>query len=480
MIPGIKPMPKDYSHYKEILSTFTVKKPMNEDGWGSFIALSLPKGENKKETSSTVIQCWFKEAEGSSCKSLKRAIEADLRNNGHFIYPHLVEDVLVFFTLLRNSSGAVGYELIQEIIGSISEHDVQMWKLIPFSIKLKKFKSITGWEFGSLDHEKLKYNTEIKGNSDFYEKWGDYIRKRGLDYAIISNPITVKIINIFSFRNRIKGQYLSQVIECVDIIFDHLFEQVKLVIHKEFEDANNILAAAGKNAVDLYSLNKIPISFNIYILRSRLNGNHNWIQGREPVLNINGIQPGDDKLLEEHAFIDEYKLNDDCPSEILHAAKALSKCMGKARELLVDNRTDEAFLHHMIGIEITLIKRQEGIGKAVSRRLAALTHRKANKDFCSQEKHITELYQRRSDYVHKGRIKSTLKGEVQWEVNQRSLDEASRLSLHLLMWLLRVNRENSWNHAGAMEELLKRLDLMASAHDAKMPPDEKSYQEILL
>ena len=184
--------------------------------------------------------------------------------------------------------------------------------------------------------------------------------------------------------------------------------------------------------------------------------------------------------MEEHAFIDEYKLNDDCPSEILHAAKALSRFMGKARELLVDNRTDEAFLHHMIGIEITLIKRQEGIGKAVSRRLAALTHRKANKDFCSQEKHITELYQRRSDYVHKGRIKSTLKGEVQWEVNQRSLDEASRLSLHLLMWLLRVNRENSWNHAGAMEELLKRLDLMASAHDAKMPPDEKSYQEILL
>ena len=33
----------------------------------------------------------------------------------------------------------------------------------------------------------------------------------------------------------------------------------------------------------------------------------------------------------------------------------------------------------------------------------------------------------------------------------------------LVMWLLRVNRENKWNHAGAMEELLKRLDLMASA-----------------
>ena len=49
MIPGIKPMPKDYSHYKEILSTFTVKRPTNEDGWGSFNISGWPRADTKKE-----------------------------------------------------------------------------------------------------------------------------------------------------------------------------------------------------------------------------------------------------------------------------------------------------------------------------------------------------------------------------------------------------------------------------------------------
>lgn len=472
-------MAKDYSYFKEILSTFTVKRPINDDGWTSFKISGLARVGIKQEHGESVIQCWYKEQHEPGYKPLKKAIETDLRFNGHFIYPQLVDDILAFFACLRSSSGAVGYELMEEVLGSITEYTVKRWQLIPFWIKrLEIFKSINGWEFGSLDHEKLKFETDIKGNSNFHEKWGSYLERNKLDYAIISKPLELKIIDIHCFPQRIAMEYLPLVEECINVFMDHIIEQVNLSINQEFEEANNILIAAGKNSVDLYRLSRMPIGFNIYIFRSKIKGKDTWIQGKLPSFNINAIQPGDQKLLEEQAFIEEYRLNDDRPTEVLHAAKSLSRFMGKAGELLFENRTDEAFLHHMIGIEIALVRSEDAIGKVVSTRLAVLTHRKANKDYLSQKKHVTELYQRRSQYVHEGCIKPTLEGEAQWEINQISLDEASRLSMELLMWLLRVNRKKEGGHVPTINDLLKTLDLMASAYDANRPPDDGFYRDL--
>lgn len=149
-------------------------------------------------------------------------------------------------------------------------------------------------------------------------------------------------------------------------------------------------------------------------------------------------------------------------TDLDHAIQLFATYMSRGKLHALEKRYSEAFLHHVIALELIFAARHS-IDDSVSRRVAVLVHQKLKSPPQTTAKLITALYDRRSRYVHQGE-----------DVGEESVGEVELICREVLACLMRLRQRNSNSSTSDfLSEWLKMLDFFWSAFQAGQPIDRQ-------
>ena len=164
---------------------------------------------------------------------------------------------------------------------------------------------------------------------------------------------------------------------------------------------------------------------------------------------------------------EEYQFTDFTKSDLHQALKRFVKfyCLGVVGSST--DKTNEAFLHYAIGLEIIFSDgKRKDIQDCIRRRLAALLCKKSAAIFDEKDKQIKKLYNLRSEYVHEGN-----------NIAPESVLELEAICKVVLDTMLRLQLEESNHTTGFIDNWNKKLDALASAFKADLDIPEERFRE---
>jgi len=184
------------------------------------------------------------------------------------------------------------------------------------------------------------------------------------------------------------------------------------------------------------------------------------VRGPAPVEKIvapKALQPQIDRLEKDYGFKKMIK-----ESGFGHSIQVYVRLLQRAQRHWHQERSDEAFLHFMIGLDMLFGVDGSNV-ESVTKRVAVLVHRQIGESFDNQVKVLKKLYTKRSAYVHRGAGISQLDGLIVIE----------EICVQVL-WCLLTARKSG--RIVDLSDYLKKIDHLVSALLAEFPIGEEQYQ----
>ncbi len=148
----------------------------------------------------------------------------------------------------------------------------------------------------------------------------------------------------------------------------------------------------------------------------------------------------------------------------LHTAiTSYCRFLQRAQTHRLHGRSDEAFLHFVIALDL-LLGLEGRSSDSVCLRAAILVHRQLERSFQAQISQLKRLYDHRSKYVHEGK-----------PVNENDLLEIEKICTEVLWDLLATSASCRFNDIDAW---LKQIDFIASAMKASRELPENEFQTL--
>lgn len=320
----------------------------------------------------------------------------------------------------------------------------------------KRTESITidDYFLGPFDSEKFVYATTRAGSSG----WQSLARQCRGNFAITrtSDFVTLPLCITTLHCSQEDQEFVHGL---VDSIYASVADGMWIHFWEGLRDAQ-LLEAALRTAyldIDSFRASAVNLGANLWTIFSRIGDTSSgWVSPKGASLEISFPQPA---AFEQLRGIVRAGLGFSgwIDSEVSKTLKAFCKMLWRAsghkqsRFLGASERLDDAFLHHMIALEM-LFNEKTATTVAIVRRTAAATHVALGRQYAALKEEVDKLYDARSRFVHQGE-----------SVTEEQLGAASKLTAAATEWLLLLSSSQpslKWT------SLLKDLDLLAATLEA--------------
>lgn len=320
--------------------------------------------------------------------------------------------------------------------------------------------SVGGFTFGPLDREKLVYRCE-KAGCDFFARYPNEFLSR---FAVERSPIDHPVIDIGRFRERLAGPR-----RVVDAVVDSYFNTLSAHHLEEFRDGFergiSVAVALGAPLIDLRDVatwgNSTFVSTYVRI-GGRKDGYFCPLgmgRGFDFASVDRRIPTALSRLRERFGWSDE------SVGEAAETIRKFASFLVRARAHAAQGRTDEAFLHHVIALDL-LLGEEQGATRSVSAGAGVILLGDADQGLKAHADRVKRLYDVRSQYVHSGR-----------PVDPREIEDAAGVTGAVLSALLRYQSTPAAKGEGATGRWLRLLDYLATATEAGKPPSGEDRRD---
>ena len=149
----------------------------------------------------------------------------------------------------------------------------------------------------------------------------------------------------------------------------------------------------------------------------------------------------------------EYGFKDFRQDEIHQTLRTFASFVARAQRHEADGRTDDAFLHYIIALDM-VFGNEQSIAKTTSSRVAVVVHRAIGKSYAEAVSWMSKAYAARSKYVHEGR-------RIERE---SSVEQLKAICCEVVTCLLRLQRPNM--PSITLEQWLRQLDFVIASYEA--------------
>lgn len=327
--------------------------------------------------------------------------------------------------------------------------------------------TIGDFVLGPFDSEKFVYAADRAGSGG----WQALANSRRGNFAItrMSDSVTLPVCTTTLRFSPADQQFVHGLI---DSIYASIADEMWVHFWEGLRDVQLVEAALRSAYLDIESFraSAVNLGASLWTIFSRIGGaGAGWVAPKSAALAISFPQPA---AFEQLRRIIQTDLgfsgwNDTDVSSTLKAfCKMLWRASGhkQSRFLGASERLDDAFLHHMIALEM-LFNEKTATTNAVVRRTAVVTHAALGRRYADLKEDVDKLYDARSRFVHQG------KG-----VTEEQMCVASKLTATTAEWLLLLSARPSLEWTS----LLRHLDLLAATLEAGQLPSSELLETLAI
>jgi hypothetical protein len=332
---------------------------------------------------------------GISLDAAIQRLDRELQSSGHPNTPAAVRAVIAVYLLRDRSKGAI--RCLNETIGAIAAADVvEHWITgIPCVGGFARF-DIGEFEFGELDQQRLSYWCERVG-CDYFKRYPG--RHRG-DLAIQRRPTQIALLDIPSCIT--SGASALSTAMIIDGYFDAIGQSRAEQFRADVWAAQEVLVAAGAPFMNLRGSPTWTEHTFISVYRNvgRAREGYFCPIGQTRIVDF---AASDRRIPEmQKALCDSFGFTAPAAHEIGETLRTFCRFIAQGRLHESEARVSEAFLHHVIALDL-LFGDRDGVTSAVARRAAACVSSESSVGFDAALRQVKALYDTRSKHVHCGR-----------------------------------------------------------------------------
>lgn len=329
-------------------------------------------------------------------------------------------------------------------------------------------RSIVLGEFtvGRFDGEKFAYQAHRAGSAG----WESAARARSGEFCIVRDVMTVTL-PLCVTRVNVSEEARPLVHGLVDTAYQALADGAWIDFWRGLEEVQFVEAALRTAYLDVDFLRlSCSQGASMWTVFGEVAGARNgWVSPKTSGVTI--VMPQQDayrrlqRLVTEDMGFTEWR-----NSEVSRTTKTFcrmlwrAKSLGTMRKVTSADQLDDAFLRHMIALEMLFNEKTSTAG-TVARRAAAVVHRMCGEPYEAMKKSMEDLYDLRSRFVHQGK-----------SVNSQELMRVAEVTSCCTEWLLLLARkaEASW------ADVLRRVDFVAASLEAGFPAPLEVAQDLAI
>ncbi len=401
-----------------------------------------------------------KPSQGATLNSLVKATGRMLSRAGH----KEDDDISKLLCIISCLAGEMprNKNMLNALLASVVNGDANQYFVTALPIDQLSFKDfhLGPFKIGRLPADRLAYQTN-KAGSDYYSRCKPNVIGQ---LSISREPREVQVIDfrkVFEFSHFIPS-HRKLVEEAVEQYYGILSQAYFSDFWNELNEEQEIFVAAGASMIDdksfqLSCLDQVTVYLNLGALKTSYVASQRVF----PKIELGAV----DKSLPEAAsrLRAEFSFEHLGRAEVHNLLRQFSRFLFSARRHSAEGKSDDAFLHKVIALDLLFGEKGEST-TTVARRVAAIVHPGVMKDFDAAERHIRDLYESRSRYVHQGQPVTPSHSE--------GIDAVCDTVLKALLRLQR-DRGDSFTAAGWVRD----LDFVASAKRAGRQLDPGHMQE---
>jgi hypothetical protein len=451
------PLP-DQPQFAALLQSLTLTRPEKAEEWSQEqIVPPSPAGDENGIFMEPGCSVWYRPCEGLTFDGLVRRVEKELTTQRHKADQSLARCVIGMFVLHpERRHNPVG--VFNRLTSTIADADLSQFFVAPVPCQ-GKIHPFTLGEFtiGPANLSRIEHRTKKAGSHDFFARWHHQLSDR---FTVERNVVPCRAIGIPTLRDEIiKHISWSQEARRVwERCATYYFHALAISYAQDFWDAllsdQHLLIAAGAPYLDERVIRRLTPGQMISVFRNIAGGGFVAPIGQDfQVLEVAGVDTRIPKVIAE--LREQFGFAAYNETDVHHTLRTFALFLSKARRHELDGRMGEAFLHHIIALDL-LFGEKDSATVSVSRRTAIIVHTALDITLGAAQKMINQLYDTRSKYVHRG-----------IEMPNEEIAKAANVCREVLFALLRFQHDAK--QSKTINGWLKNLDYLNSAIDAGKP-----------
>jgi hypothetical protein len=444
--------------FESLLGTLTLTAPPSvSSDWE--VVEAIPERLQTDHRSGQVapaVQLWARPQGKLRISGLVEKVRKELGERGYHASRDLAMVLLALFTQVKRDGSNV--ESLNKLLGTSTRVDCMQYLIAPVpphpgvnTFEIGRFK------VGRLDRQRLVYWCE-KVDCDFFERYPKQFSDR---LAIERRAVEVLIWDLPAVaRTLAPGNILGRL--ALDYYVDLVTQEMKLAFEQELAQAQEVLVTAGAPFLDVKDPQSWWAGTFVAIYLAKQTPSWGWFCPLGLGLRLDWAQadrriPQVTKSLKERFAFEGLGTH-----EFATSVGTFCRFVTRSRAHEAYGRTDEAFLHQVIALDLLFGTRQE-ITRSVCRRTAVLVAATQNLTFERSLKLVEDVYSKRSRYVHAGE-----------PVGGDDLSRIQPIVNSVFEALMRHHGHPRSREAGFFDDWCKQLDYAAAAFEAGriLDPDD--------
>ena len=456
------PLP-ELPSFENFLNALTFDKPNEELGWHCILV--KPERETDDEEDKP-IHLWVKDQPELSMLAFVKRFSDEFGKTDHPIEGDLVTLVLAIFATFNKFSGT-RVNLFNKLLQFNVPVDVTHFRIYSKMETPGRFEW-NGYKVGLLDWDKLQYKCS-RAKLEFCNVYGSELK----DCYTLESPVFRRVaidwksygdFCIAKHGTELNDVNIKQFIELFNELATYYYVLLGHYLHKQMlkdlEVSQDLLSVFDLRIIDARRFSVFEPKHRISVYQNFGTDNKTTMFAADTFrlkIEFGPITPID--IVEQ--FEKEYGLYTSSKNEIHNIIRAMCRSIHEGKKAMDRGAYSEGLLNYVIALEI-LFSEKNSANDSVASRTAAVVHRVNQKSYTEMRKEVLELYEDRSNYVHKG-----------YSIKYLEAERAGEIAKEVVSCLLRLQKNPRCEQEYFPKKWLKELDLIKAGFDAERPADDK-------
>lgn len=376
------------------------------------------------------VDIWYRTDAGIAFDSLLRKLSTELRARQHESSSTVVLALVAAFTSVKRLS-ANPVKQLNALLDCVTSTEVTQVAALPGEAPADYRALFPSFEIGRLNWDRLARLCERAG-SDFHKRHGERLRA---SFGVERSRFVTGAVDWPSFGSRHLSRGAQEGIgpgsptySLIDAYYNTLARQLNGSFWDALLAEQHLLLAAGAPYVDERVLRNLPLLqfVTIFYWQSKRTPAHGWVCPSVAAQLHIDLARSDQRIREVRERLRLEFAIEALDADALHPSVfAYARFLSRARRHALDRRSEEAFVHYVIALDL-LLGSTEASSKSVSERVAVIVFQEFGMPFDGAVRQMRTLYDVRSKYVHEGR-----------HVEAERVEDVTRIATSVLFALLR-------------------------------------------
>lgn len=449
---------------EEFLQSLSLDRP-NGEASPVFQIQFAPTRDGDQVSDGLVMSVWQDAVTSMKIETVRKKIASNLEQRSHSSSPQICDILLAALTVARIRRRGTAIGLLNEMLSQVTTSDLSMFFAfrIPGSVSYKfdlgKFK------VGPLDLNALSYRSG-KAGSDYAVRHADRLRNLPLS---ISSTASVRVIDWGIYARISDSQAANQeerfTMDRLIIEYFHCLAQVHFdQFFDDFREAQLFPQALVGGRLNVEALLRLSAAERVAIYSS-IGGRRGGFVAPTTI----GIQVdlgGSDKSIPYVTKTLKEKFGPMGKGALGGVTQRYVKFLADSAQLESDGNIADAFLYHVIALDL-LLGEKDSSTASVTKRAAALTFTSLGRPYQDVRKDCDRIYNARSQYVHAGE-----------QPDKALLEPVKKISREIALVLLRLQSTDAGSDDHFHKKWTSRVQVLVSKLEAGDPIADEELHRI--